>query len=84
MADEEYSVDDFGMVLWRTLVALKRVCVQMRLPEHARVVGNILDELEDMMGDDDGTKDDERIQEAREKDHELAGRPDVPRGKPSE
>lgn len=81
--DEEQQFDDFFLTLWRTLVMLKRVCVQLRLPQHAKQVGKILDDLEKMRGDDDGTEDDAIQEEASSARDELAGRADVPRGKPS-
>jgi len=38
--------------LWNTLVQLKRVCVMIRLPAHARACGKLLDQLEDIMNDE--------------------------------
>lgn len=79
--DEEQQ-EAMASILWRMLIQLKRVCVLMNLKEPAQRVSRLLDELEDMMEDDDGTKDD--VQEkAHEEDDDMARRPDVPRGKPS-
>lgn len=70
-------------ILWRTLVQLKRVCLQLRLPAHAKDVGRLIDKLEDMKGDDDGTENDYAEELQKEEVNELARRADIPRGKPS-